>query len=297
MALTLAGASSAAAVAPKPGGHYHGSSVLSIPTSIVVSKDGTRLSEYLLTTRISCSNGKKQKVFLDQRREPTAKISGTGSFASTTPSQAGRITLGRKRVKGRFKSTFSGQFDTQTSARGSITTRFKTGKTRCKGTRPFTVFLDGTSGSPYRNARAATGSYSARGAGLRFGTVKVNGVRRAGFRVDAPGQLLTGLRVQATARCRRGGRLGVGFDYVPLYLHRGRVNLSERARFRLRKHQVDRERYRLKVRLYKSGATYRLSGSFTDTARIYQRGKRIATCRVPTRRFSGAFMAGPANLF
>jgi hypothetical protein len=236
---------------------------------------------------LKCSNGSKPKVFLDERREPTATIDSAGRFAINTPTQTGHLTLHSKRVKARFASTVTGTFETQTTVRGSITTRARAGETTCKGTRAFSVFLDGTRGAAYRNARAATGRYSAKGRGVRVGT----------FRVQAPGRLLSGLRIKIRDRCRPAGVYPTGFDFNPLILNKGRIAISERVRSRIGAGQVARERYRLMVRLYRSHGVYRVAGTFRDTARIYKHGKRLATCRSGTRRFKGRFRNGPKNLF
>lgn len=252
-----------------------------------VSGDGTALAAFQFAPRMRCNDGRRLAVFVAPA--PGSPVSPAGSFAFTG-SQPVTVTRGGRRVRGEVGVTVSGAFSASgESATGTTSSTFTSATLRCSsGTVPYTVYLDGSRGAPFRSARVATGRYAMRvaGSGLAF---------RSALRAFVPSAEVSLLRIRSRVRCRGGGSFGGDDDFVGLPLRRG-VAVARR-RFRVRRAGVvSHVRSRLVLRFYRRSSSYRVRGTWRITAIVYRGGRRSDTCGL-SKRFSGRFRSGPPNLF
>lgn len=279
----------AVAATPDAGARYDGKNAKGPRVFVEVARNGARLSDYLLVTRVRCNDGSRRTLGLVERGEGPAGIDSEGRFSYT--GKPGRVTFRSRgrRVTGRARTTFNGAFTGSGDVvRGTIESSFRSRRLRCRsGTTRYRAFLDGTRRAPFRDRRLATGRYSADGRRIDF--------RR--FTVLAPGREITRLRFRWRARCSSGASSASTFAFRRLRLRGSRLTLHDRNRARLGRGFTSRRTYRLRLRFFQRGGAYRVRGDFRVSERIFRRGRQVDTCATGLLRFRGRFRGGPTNRF
>ena len=288
IAAALALAAPSMAASPVKGARYDGRTNKNIRVFLQVNAAGTRLADYDLGGALSCSDGKRRSIGLFARGERPTSIDPAGSFSHTA--KATRFTLREKLrtpVRGSIQTSFSGSFVSADSVSGSVTTSFRSPKVTCQGTSPFTLSRNGTPGAPFRDDTMASGTYRAGGRGIRV----------TALRTLAPGDELQRFRFRTTLRCRDGRSYGSTFNFDQ-YLLGVRSNglFTGTSRFSLGSGFRARQRYRVTIAFRRSGGRYLVGGRVRARSVVTRGGRRQTTCSA-SRRFTGRFTGGPANLF
>lgn len=283
----LAALSDASEAAQLAGGRYDGRLPGDVRINLRVSGDRSRLAAVQFGVRMSCSDGRRLTAYAAPGS--AVPITPAGSFAFTGNERLTTRRRGR-RVSGVVTVTASGAFSASgESAAGTTSWTFTSPTLRCSSAMaPYTVYLDGTRGAPFRGARLATGRYAMRaaGRGLAF---------RGALRAFAPSGELSLLRIRSRVSCRGGGSFGGNDDFERVQLKRGAAVVRRRFRVRGGGGVVSHVRSRLSLRFYRRGS-YRVRGTWRVSAAVFEAGRRIDTCRL-SKRFSGRFRTGPPNLF
>jgi hypothetical protein len=278
LAICLA-AAPAASAGPRPGERYDGRSGTGQRIFMSVRPDGSRLHRYTLVVETRCSDGRRRPQGLLHRGERPVRIDAAGSFSHRSPAYRG----GYGRVRGRLRFSFSGTFDAAgDSVTGELRATFRSRRFDCSsGPVPFTLYRDGTPAAPWRDAVMATGTYSARGTGVR-----------ARLRTLAPGRELLRGTIRYRARCRSGGSLTSGRIFLNYRIGEGgRVNAPGRSRFRIPHDRVS-VRIRFRLTLHFTAGT-QVSGVWRLRATVVRGGRVLDRCRM-RRPFAGGFVSGPA---
>ena len=289
LALALGLAPAVSAEQPAPGARYDGTNQSGDRVYVRVRADAAALAAYDVGSRMTCSDGKRRYLGLGSRGEPTVLVASDGSFQNIPV--AGSFTYPNG-LKGQAKTSFQGQFTAKDVATGTVTNTFTSKRVKCSSPPvPWTAYRDGTAQAPFRNAFMATGSYQAAGKGISFKQLETL----------APARRITKLKFKWTVACASGREYRNTETYDPGELNRAgdtAVDLPGRNKFRLRGGYVVSERFRLQIGFKQSlnPAFYGVSGQFKMNATFRRRGKVVDSCR-GTRKFSGRFVSGPANLF
>jgi hypothetical protein len=265
-----------------PGKRYDGKSATGQRNFVRLSGDGKRLTDYDFFVRTRCSDGRRRIQGLIAAGEPRTAVDPSGSFSFS--GRRGRLSYPARggRVSGRATIAVTASFSGDTLS-GTIRARFRSRRFNCSsGPVAFTLARDGTPGAPFRDAKVATGRYSARGRRIKIGQL----------RVLAPGRELTKMSFSWRARCRVGSISGTD-TYGRFKLNGSSLTIAGRRRNTYRPVRA-RERYRLKLRFFRSGGTYRVRGEWRITSRLFRRGRQVDTCsgRFP---FKGTFRSGPTS--
>ena len=249
-AVMLAAAPSSLAGA-RPGERYDGTSATGQRVYLTVSKDGTRLRRYVFLVKASCSDGRRRVEGLFQAGERRVTIAPDGTFAYTSRLWRASHRTPGGRVRGRSRVRFTGTFNAAgDTVMGEIRARFRSRRLSCvSGAVPYSAYVGGSPGAPWRDAELATGLYTARGRGLR--------VR---LRTRAPGRMLMKATIDWRTRCGRGGRLSGGNTYLRYHIPRARLDKPGRGTRRVARGVTASERWRLELRFSQSGGVYRVDG-------------------------------------
>lgn len=274
----------AAAAAPPgvPGKRYDGKSATGQFNFVRLSRDGRRLSDYDFFVRTRCSDGRRRVQGLNSIREPRTPVDASGNFSFS--GRPGRLSYRVRggRVSGRATIAVAGSFAGDTVS-GTIRARFRSRRFNCSsGPVRFTLARDGTPGAPFRDGKMATGRYAARGRRIRI---------RA-LRALAPGRELTQIVFRWRAPCRRGN-ISSTQKFRRYKLRGTSLTIQGRRRTNYRPARA-RESYRLRLRFFRSGSTYRVRGEWRIRSAIFNRGRRIDTCR-GRFPFKGTFRSGPVS--
>ena len=290
-ALPLVAADVASAAAPVPGARYDGKAAGGLFVFMRASREGATLSDYSLAVRMRCDDGRRRILRFVDEGEPPTTVGADRRFRFVDAFTRFSHFRGRdgRRVRGRVRFSFDGVFQTGDVVTGTARGEFRSRRLDCEsGPAPYSVYRDGTSRAPYRNARVATGRYSARGRGLRF----------KALRVFAPGRYVRLARFDWSAPCSVRGPLRMGSTYTYLPLKGSRVAFRDAETVPLNRGGRARLRMRLRMRFRRTASgRYVVAGTWRARAVVMYRGRRVSTCRTGTRRFSGRFRSGPRNLF
>lgn len=265
-----------------PGKRYDGKSATGQRNFVRLSRDGERLSDYDFIVRTRCSDGRRRVQGLTAAGEPPTPVDAAGNFSFS--GRPGRLSYPVRggRVSGRATIAVAASFSGDTVS-GTIRARFRSRRFKCSsGTVAFTLARDGTSGAPFRDAAVATGRYSARGPRIK--------IRR--LRALAPARELTEIAFRWRARCRRGS-ISANQTFRRYRLKGSSLTISGRRRSPFGAVRA-RERYRLSLRFFRSGSVYRVRGVWRIDAALFQRGRRVDTCR-GRFPFKGTFSSGPTS--
>lgn len=278
-----------AEAAQRPGGRYDGRLPHDSRSFVQVAEDGTQLRRYELVLATRCNDGQRIGMVIDASEGGQMPIDPSGRFAFAKrrsgkfPNRRGRL------VRGVVTDSASGQFSASgESVTGTTSYKFTSRTLRCSsGAIPYTLYLDGTAGAPFRTGALATGDYAMGGSrGLSF---------RGAIRVFGPSETLSRFRYTWYAPCEQGSRIGFHEHLVRDELVRGHTTSTHTHRFRLPGGISGRYRSRLSMRFSFNGA-YIVRGRFSVSVSI--RGTRgTDRCRLRNARFSGRFLGGPANTF
>lgn len=277
-----------AEAAQRPGARYDGRLPRDLRSFVQVAEDATRLKRYELLLDTRCNDGQRIAVAIDASEGGQMPIDPSGRFAFAKrrsgkfPNRRGRL------VRGVVTDSASGQFSASgESVIGTTSYRFSSRRLKCSsGAIPYTLYLDGTAGAPFRTGALATGDYAMRGSrGLRF---------RGPIRVFGPSETLSRFRYTWYARCADGSRIGFHEHLLRAALVRGRMVATRAHRFRLPGGISGRYKSRLSMRFSFNGA-YIVGGRFSVSVSI--RAKRSIRCRLRNARFTGRSLGGPANTF
>ena len=284
---TPAAASAAASSIVRPG-FYDGHAGTHWYAEVVVASSGTRFRAFSFDyTHGSCSDGRRFSSG-ESGLVRSGPISATGRISySRRYRRAFEFDRRGRRINGTERLTFAARFS-GTHLTGVLHDTFRGRGLRCaSGPLAFSADLDGTGNAPLQTAYATTGSYS--------------GIDPLGkpvvLRTFLPWGLITRFTIISHLGDCTGGLSVHGNDhwtlyFIPLRGHSFRFsgqNTTRAGGFVARHH------------LALAGAmdvisgdptTYGAHGVWSDTARIYRGGRRVATCTTGRYPFD---LQGPSH--
>lgn len=270
-AVACAVAPGVAGAAPVKGAYYVGTAPgAPYPSYVRVAADGRRLSDYRFSLRVACTDGKSRPFFRNEGAEPRFGLTADGRFDH----RSRQFGTGTERYTG----TFAGDQVTMT-----VAARTSNRGVPCSQDMPLTLRRVGSPLLAPDGALMPTGPFSVgRARGLRVTNLRTVGPAR----LVASG-LTVSWRVGNCSSRRRGYR---GFDrYFALSVPgSGRLSITSRGRHRIGAGRRVIATGRLSLRFRRSGAGYRVHGSYSATARLYRGSRRLDTCRFPRRTFTAA---------
>ena len=231
-----------------------------------------RISDYSISVKAACSDGRKRELGVIARGEPPVKQGkepgGRGIFSHDTGVDRYRLRgRGGRPVSGKGRTVLKGGVGSGSQYDIAITSYFTSKKLKCRGSNSLTLYLHGSSQAPYRNPSMASGRYYGQGRLIKVGLYMI-----------APMRQITRFRVITSVSCNNGVRYRLNAPYFTFFLQRQgetATRLDETLPLRVAGVGRGRERTVFTIRFYKGKDAYRAKGRLRVISIIRSRGKRV----------------------